>query len=566
MIKNYVIAVDIGTTTIRACLYDDRCQLVTVSQDTMEILRLDPRTQQAVRSRPKNPSAADILPSLLPPLLPKLRPSKKSKPHLNQDVGAGATDEMLVEIDPERMFQQFTQVIKNVLEKVPDEKNIRLSMGLCCLRNSFILWDKMSLKPVSRFVVWSDTRARKRCAEWNASWTIKGMNIVGGLLYKLTRKPRYKAAQIFKFIGGLVSHRLMVTIEESDKAQELARLNRLGFGCIESWLLWKLSEGKVLLSETGNTSSTGMYDPFIADYNFMILKLIGFPTKLLNPLCESAKREPFLKVDTKFFGHPINVHCLLADQQAALYGVGGVRKGDVKISLGTGTFVDLNTGSTPHASMSGTYPLVGWRLNGKNTYIAEGNDHDTAVLLGWAQSAGLFDDVTKTSAMAESTHNPGVYFVPAFGGLQTPINDDNACCGFLGLRPKTTKEQMVRAILEAIAFRVYQIWSAMSEEFGFKVPPRVRICGGVANNDFVCQCVSSLLNLPMERVTEGGTAASKGVALMTGLMQGLWTEDEIEAKIGVEKVFQPDPKMRETLLATFRKWKHAVDRCSNFYD
>ncbi|CAJ0577447.1 unnamed protein product, partial [Mesorhabditis spiculigera] len=519
MEENFVIAVDIGTTTIRACLYDGQCSLLATAQDT-----------------------------------------------LSSDVGAGATDEMVVEIEPDRLFEQFSKVVREVLRHLPEGKRVRLSMGICCQRNSFILWDKRTLRPVSKFVVWSDTRARKRCAEWNNSWTIKTMNAVGGILYKLTRKPRYKAAQIFKFIGALVSHRLMVTIDTNPVAQELQRQGRLGYGCIEAWLLWRLSEGKVVYSEISNTSSTGMYDPFIADYNLTILKLIGFPVKLLNPLCESARKDPFLKVSPKFFGREINVHCLLADQQAALYGVGGTRPGDVKISLGTGTFVDLNTGNTPHASMTGTYPLVGWKLGGKNTYIAEGNDHDTAVLLNWAQQAGLFEDVTKTSQMARGTHNPGVYFVPAFGGLQTPINDDNACCGFLGLRPKTTKEQMVRAILEAISFRVYQIWSAMREEFDMKRPPRVRICGGVANNDFVCECVASLLNLPVERVTEGGTAASKGVALMTGLVQGWWTEEEMTKKVGVERVFTPDEKMRETLLRTFQHWRHAVDRCSNFYD
>lgn len=145
----------------------------------------------------------------------------------------------------------------------------------------------------------------------------------------------------------------------------------------------------------------------------------------------------------------------MADQQASLFGCGCWNKGDIKISLGTGSFVNMNTGDRPHASMSGKsvtlfslydsglYPLVGWRTSGKDTFVAEGNDNNTATLLQWAKNIGLFDSVEETSQIAqEAGDTHGVFFIPAFNGLQTPINDGSACSGFLGLKPDTSKAHM----------------------------------------------------------------------------------------------------------------------------
>ena len=142
----------------------------------------------------------------------------------------------------------------------------------------------------------------------------------------------------------------------------------------------------------------------------------------------------------------------------------------MKISLGTGTFVDLITGSKPHSSMYGLYPLVAWRFNNKPIYVAEGKSDDTATLLQWALKIGLCEQIKDTESLAKSADPaPGLFFVPAFGGIQTPINDDNACSAFIGLRPDTTKAQMVKAILEAIAFRVYQIWLTLEEESEYEI-------------------------------------------------------------------------------------------------
>ncbi|EPB70784.1 hypothetical protein ANCCEY_10107 [Ancylostoma ceylanicum] len=288
--------------------------------------------------------------------------------------------------------------------------------------------------------------------------------------------------------------------------QELLEQNQLGFGCLDTWLLLKLTDGKIHVAEASNYSSSGMFDPFLNDYNRVILRIIGFPMVILPPLVDSASATPLGYVAQRFFSRTIPIHAILADQQSALYGSGGWRRGDVKISLGTGTFVDLNTGSSIHASMNGLYPLVGWRFNNKPVFVAEGNDHDTAVVLKWAQSIGL----------------------------QTPINDDTACCGFLGIRPDTTKAHI--------------------------------ICGGVAANDFICETVATLTGNEIHRMKDGGFVASRGAALLAGFAQGMWDQSELECMVDIDYCFFPAEENSSDMRESYELWLKAVQRCSKFYE
>lgn len=240
-------------------------------------------------------------------------------------------------------------------------------------------------------------------------------------------------------------------------------------------------------------------------------------------------------------------------------------KGDVAISLGTGSFVDVNTGATPHSSLRGLYPLVGWKLPDSVKFVAEGCSQDTALILNWAKSIGLFTDVAETSHMAESCSNSGLHFIPAFSGIQTPVNDDAACCGFLGIRPDTTKAQMVRAILESVAFRVYQIWRTVHDEIDLSCTSFVRCCGGVSANDFVCQTISTLISLPLHRIDSPSFASARGIAMMAGITCGMWDKDDLHEFVDVEKIFVPQISDRWKMLENFKKWEAAMQRCLHFY-
>ncbi|KAJ1354758.1 hypothetical protein KIN20_011778 [Parelaphostrongylus tenuis] len=510
----YIIAVDVGTTTIRACLYDNNCRLIDVASDKIQ-------------------------------------------------VEISGNGELRVEIGPDVLFDQFCQVVSCVLKHCDESDSI--SLALCTQRNSFLCWDRATNNTLTKIICWSDGRARTTCIQYNKSFIVKAMNLIGAVLFFFTRNPRFKAARMLKFLSAMVSHRLMVTIQQSMFLKNLLELDRLDFGCLETWLLLKLTDGNVHVAEASNCSSTGMFDPFINDYNMVILRILGFPTTILPRVVDSANRtKPIGHVAQRFFSRNIPIYAVLADQQSALYGSGGWRRGDVKISLGTGTFVDMNTGSTVHASMTGLYPLVAWRVDNKAVFVAEGNNHDTAVVLKWAESIGLFSNVTEISDLARTVPDSnGVLFIPAFGGLQTPINNDTACCGFLGIRPDTTKAHMVRAILESIAFRVYQILETMQTEVDIVDKPRIRICGGVAANDFICETIATLTGITLERMKDVSYVACRGVALLAGYAQGMWSKESLESMVEVEYCFTPS---QEKLIKSIQILSFMVESSSALFE
>ncbi|CAG9534366.1 unnamed protein product [Cercopithifilaria johnstoni] len=508
-----IIAIDIGTTTIKACLYDSHCRLISYTEESI-IVQFKGGNENGLRA----------------------------------------------EIDPDVLWNQLVTLVSELLAKTKRDARTIIGMGISCQRNTFISWNKESGKPCHRLITWKDCRAREECKKWNNSWSLKAINLIGYVLHKLTRSARFMAARMFSFLNAMVTHRFLVTL-----AERLLKEKKLSFGCLDTWLIYKLSGGVVCVSEPSNASSTGLFDPYTMEWGCSLLQFISFPISVLPRLTFSAGVR-LAVTDKKLFGAPIIIAAAAGDQQSALFACGCWMENDAIFSLGTGSFVDINTGSSPHSSVKGLYPLVGWNFPNSLKFVAEGCSQDTAVILRWAESIGLFEDVTATSQMAQSCSISGLYFIPAFFGIQTPLNDDTACCGFLGIRPDTTKEQMVRAMLESIAFRIYQIWRTVIDEIGTSSTGFVRCCGGVSMNDFICQTISTLTKLPLQRINGPNFASARGVAMMAGITCGLWKKDDLNDLINIEKIFVPELSVCKKLLQDFEKWETAMQRCLHFYD
>ncbi|KAL3990286.1 FGGY of carbohydrate kinases N-terminal domain family protein [Acanthocheilonema viteae] len=513
-----IIAIDIGTTAIKVCLYDSRCRLISYAKESVTV----------------------------------------------QFKGANE-DGLRAEIDPDILWNQLLTLISELLDKTKRDARAIVGMGISCQRNTFICWNKENGEPCHRLVTWKDCRARDECKKWNNSWSLKAIKLIGYILHKLTRSARCMAARIFSFLNAMVTHRFLVTLAENEEMQRLLKQEKLGFGCLDTWLIYKLSSGVVYVSEPSNASSTGLFDPYTMEWGYNLLQFFSFPASVLPRLTFSAGVR-LAVTDKKLFGAPIIVAAAAGDQQSALFACGCWMKNSAAISLGTGSFVDVNTGALPHSSLKGLYPLVGWNFPNSLKFVAEGCSQDTAIILRWAESIGLFEDVATTSQMAQSCSISGLYFIPAFFGIQTPLNDDSACCGFLGIRPDTTKKQMVRAMLESIAFRIYQIWRTVTDEIDISSTGFVRCCGGVSANDFICQTISTLIELPLQRINSPSFASACGVAMMAGITCGLWKKDDLDNLINIEKVFVPDLSIRKKLLQGFEKWEKAMQRCLHFYD
>lgn len=373
------------------------------------------------------------------------------------------------------------------------------------------------------------------------------------------------------------------------------------FGTVDSWLLTKLrsSTGEHLTDIT-NATATGFFDPFMGDWAGWSFAICGIVKEMLPRVVANDSPE-FGVVDASLFGHAIPIRAIMGDQPAALWGSTCFEKGDLKVTLGTGSFLDLNTGETCHASIHGLYPMVAWKVMGGGggdslVYLMEGGSSDTGSLIKWAQSFGLFEEPRESAAMAFSVPDPdGVFFIPAFSGLgvsreegaeksatnevvfpfnpdqlisflhsQPPVNDHQAATGMLGIRPSTKSAHIVRAILESIVFRVIQLLRCSIQETNFR-PNLIRVDGGVSQNDFVCQMIADISGVRVERAVNSDASAI-GVAFIAGVGIGMWTSrDELVKMRKIDRVFEPDNRNGILIGKRMTAWERALDRFKGWY-
>ncbi|KAI6244134.1 hypothetical protein M3Y99_00084300 [Aphelenchoides fujianensis] len=512
--RRFIIAVDIGTTSMRACVYDHECRLEFFTQRPVSV-----EYNQSEEGR------------------------------------------LLVEMDPDRLWADFKQLVEEAIDRLAD-RSLLAGLCLCCQRNTFISWDRETLQPVHPLITWKDERAAAQCKAWNKSAVIKVLRLLRFILRTALafrpstgagRSPtssreaeRFNAAKVFKFVNAMVTHRFLATLQEvSVSSGSCWPRIALCLGTMDSWLQMKLTSGRSWATDASNASSTGLYDPFLQDWGHAILRLVGFPSSVLPELKPTAGQE-LGTIDEKIFGMEIPILCSVADSQAAAFGSNCLSPAEVKISLGTGTFVNVVT-NRPHAAFTGVYPLVGWTLPDRTTFVVEARANDTATSINWALSVGLCASVEEASNFDDTPAQFGLCFVPAFNGIQTPHEDNAACAAFLGIGPKTSKRQMLRALVESIAFSVKQIWDELEEQKLAPKAPTVRLCGG-----------------PVERMVEPEFCSAKGAALLGGLTAGMWTLDDVHELVAVDRRF--DPRAVEGLDARYVQWKKAVKRCLEYYE
>lgn len=336
------------------------------------------------------------------------------------------------------------------------------------------------------------------------------------------------------------------------------------FGCMETWLLWKLTGGAVHATDYSCASSTGLFDPFQIEWSSIVCNLVNIPMSIFPEIKPTSGI--FGHTDTAVLGAEIPITCLVGDQSASTFGECCFDIGDIKCTMGTGMFIDLNTGNKPHASVAGLYPVIGWKIGDNDiVYLAEGIASDIGITLTWAQTLDLFEDVSDTDNIANSVPDTnGAYFVPAFSGLQAPINDDKACTSLIGLTPKTTKAHIVRAVLESIGFRFKLLYETVLEET--KIPlSHIRVDGGVSNNNFIVQLMADLTNQPIDRSKQTDNMTSLGTAFLAGLAMGVWKDEEELRQIReTEREFEPQPSWSR-YKHVFHQWERAVARSRQWY-
>ncbi len=469
-----------------------------------------------------------------------------------------------VEQDPNQIWTYSKEVIEEVIQNQGLNASDIESLGITTQRASFCLWNKKTGKLYSNIITWQDKRAAQYAEDMTNKFFFKFLRGFTKVAHTLTRSTKMLSASMLRFPTDYASIRTAYFLENNPEVKKLVDdpNSDIAWGTIDSWVLWNLTEGRVHATDYSNCSATAMLDPFTLEWNSIVIDKLGIPTHIL-----PEKRDTNADFGvTKLFGNgEIPIKCIIADQQASLFGQCCFEFGDLKVTNGTGSFVDINTGDEPFASKRRLYPLIAWRLDGDITYMLEGMSHNTGNIIDWIQEElDFFEDPSETEEMALSVDSTeGVFFLPTFtSGISFPYWDPTARGNIFGISMKTKKEHIIRAVLNGICFRIKDFVNGIIEDTGITVD-KIKADGGVSQNKYVLQFLADILGIQVEHSQNPETTAL-GAAFIAGLSTGFWkSKEELKSVRKVDKVYTPqiDEERRREL---YSFWKDVVRRSLNY--
>jgi glycerol kinase len=449
-----------------------------------------------------------------------------------------------VEHDAEEIWQSQRAVAEKVICQAKAAPEDIAAIGITNQRETVLLWERSTGRPIHHAIVWQCRRTAPMCDRIRAEGFDRTLREKTGLV-----TDAY-------FSGTKVAWLL----ENVPGARDRAERGELACGTIDTWLIWNLTHGRTHATDVSNASRTLLFNLKTLTWDDEILKYFRIPASLLPAVRSSSG----VLGETDLFGGRIPIAGVAGDQQASLFGHQCFERGTAKNTYGTGCFLLMNTGTEIPHSESGLVATVGWRRNGVTTYALEGSVFIAGAAIQWLRDElQIIRDAADTEAMARAVKDTGgVYFVPAFVGLGAPHWDAYARGTIVGITRGTSRHHLVRAALESIAYETREVADAMTRDAG--MPPEVlRVDGGAARNDFLCQFQADILGTPVERsaTTE---ATALGAAYLAGLATGFWKgKQELAAQLEIAKRFQPlmPISRREELYAG---WQRAVERAKGW--
>ena len=440
-----------------------------------------------------------------------------------------------VEHDPQDIWSSTLAVTQAVLSQT---QGTLASIGITNQRETTVVWDRASGEPIYNAIVWQDRRTADTCERLREAGHEVEVNARTGLLLD----PYFCATKI----AWILDH--------VEGARHSAEKGDLAFGTVDTFLLWRLTGGKVHATDATNASRTSLFNIHQQNWDETLLTLFNIPVSLLPQVKDSAA--DFGTTDTAVLGQSIAVGALVGDQQAALVGQACLAPGMLKSTYGTGCFAILNTGSEALASHHRLLTTIAYRLEGVATYALEGSIFVAGASVQWLRDElGLVDSANETATLAAGLDsNEGVYLVPAFTGLGAPYWNPHARGTLLGMTRATTPAHIARATLEAACYQSAELLEAMAEDSG-QSPALLRIDGGMARNDWLAQFLADISDTLVERPALLETTAL-GAARLAGLQSGVFSSlDELGGLWRVERTFTPqmDESQRQALLNTWRR-------------
>ena len=442
-----------------------------------------------------------------------------------------------VEHNPMEIWNTTLKTLKNVIKKASDLNGKIISLGITNQRETTILWNKKTGKPIYNAIVWQDRRTQKYCEKLKIYE--KNFRKKTGLFID----PYFSATKI-KWILNNVK-----------QAKVLLKSNNLLFGTVDSFLIWKLTNGKMHLTEATNASRTMLFNINNNKWDKEILKKLKIPLNILPKVQNSA--DNFGLTDKKIVGKEIPISAVLGDQQAAAVGQTCFEKGSIKSTYGTGAFVIMNTGSKKIFSKNKLLTTICYRLHGKNTFALEGSIFIAGAGIQWLRDKiKLINNAYETENIARSKkNNDGVYIVPAFSGIGAPYWRSDARGLITGLTRNSDWRSLVRAVVESVAYQSYDLFYSMNKD-GLK-PSALKVDGGMVANNWFSQFLSDIINLKVTRPKILETTAL-GVALFAGYQAG-----EFKSLTQIKNIWKKDrifyPKLNKSLRNNLLQgWKLAI--------
>jgi glycerol kinase len=448
----------------------------------------------------------------------------------------------LVEHDAEEIWTTQLRVARETLHRAELDATDIAAIGITNQRETSVIWDRATGKPIGPAIVWQDRRTADYCGELEAAGHAPRIQEITGLVL-----DAYFSASKIRWI-----------LDHIEDARERADRGELAFGTIDSWLVWKLTGGRLHLTDATNASRTMLCDLRSTDWNDEMLDLFTIPRSLLPEIRDSS--EVYGETEAELFGAPIKIAGIAGDQHAALFGQACHAPGMAKNTYGTGCFALMHTGKSPVVSRHRLLSTVAWRIGGKTEYALEGSVFIAGAVVQWLRDQlGIIQSSDEIEALAAQVEdNGGVYFVPAFSGLGAPHWDSYARGTISGLSRGSNRSHLARAALEGIAYQTGDVIRAMCDDAGIPLK-ELRVDGGATANGLLMQMQADLLGVPVVRAKTSEITAL-GAAYLAGLAVGVWADRAaIAANWTEDSRFIPGPgqqQMQDQLAA----WHDAVER------
>lgn len=444
-----------------------------------------------------------------------------------------------VEHDPEEIYGNTVQAVKNLIKKNRINQEEIKAVGISNQRETALVWDRATGKPVYNAIVWQCARGEAICSRLEKLGVSEEIRKATGLRLS----PYFSAAKI------------AWVLENVEGAKEKAEAGRLCFGTMDSYLIYRLTGGKEFKTDYSNASRTQLFHIAKLTWDEDICNWFGINPHCLPKVCDSDS----CFGETDFDGYlekPVPIRGVLGDSHGALFGQGCHTMGMIKATYGTGSSIMMNIGETPVISDRGIVTSLAWKAGGRVQYVLEGNINYTGAVITWLQKdLNMIQEPGETAGLAKEAH-PGdqTYLVPAFSGMGAPYWDSNARALLYGMSRVTGRKEIVRAGLDCIAYQITDIIGLMEEEAGIAIQ-ELRVDGGPTRNDYLMQFQSDLLHIPVE-VPEAEELSGIGAAWLAGISCGLYRREEVFA---ARKSVRYEASMAEEVSEKkYAGWKKAV--------